>query len=134
MLDDGPSEERPRKWLFFLAGIFCLITGIIGLITPILPGAILIVLAAALFAKSSQRIYNLLRDHRWFGKYVHQYEDNHGISWKAKLIAIGYVILTAAFNVFLLFRNTGAGLKVASIAIALGTIALIVFFVPTAKK
>ena|SRR3989344_8780127 len=134
MLDDGPSEERPKKWLIFIAGIFCLIAGIVGLVTPVLPGAILIVLAAALFAKSSRRIYNRLRDHRWFGKYVHQYEANHGISWKAKLIAIGYVLLTAAFNIFLLLRNTGATLKIASVAIALGTIALIIFFVPAAKK
>lgn len=134
MLDDGPSEKRPKKWLFIIMATLFLIIGIIGLITPLLPGTILIVGAAALYAKSSRRIYNWLREHRWLGKYVHQLEEKRGVSWKIKIGAIGYTALSAIFNVFVLFKNTGPALIIASIVFALITIGLIIFFVPTAKK
>jgi uncharacterized membrane protein YbaN (DUF454 family) len=134
MLDSGPNEERPPKWLWIALGTLCLIVGIIGLVTPILPGTILIIAATALYAKSSRRIYNWLRNHKWLGKYVRKAEEEHGISWKVKIWTIGHTVLCAIFNVFILFKNSGLTLKIASIAFALIIIGLIIFFVPTSKK
>lgn len=134
MLDAGPGEKRPKKWLFIILGTVCLITGVVGLATPILPGAILIILAANFYAKSSRRIYNWLRENRWLGKYVRNAEEKGGVSWKVKIGAISYIALSAAFNIFILFKNTGPTLKISSLIFALITAGLVIFFVPTAKK
>jgi len=53
-------SNRLVKLLLIIAGSFFLVIGIIGIFVPVLPTTPFLVLAAACYAKSSERFYNWL--------------------------------------------------------------------------
>lgn len=76
------------------AGTFFVGLGIVGIFLPILPTTPFLLLAAACYARSSERFYNWLLNHRWFGKYIRTYREGRGIPLKAKALSISLIWLT----------------------------------------
>lgn len=77
-----------KKYLFVVAGFLSLSTGVIGIFIPLLPTTPFLLLAAACFLKSSERLYKWLVSHRVFGKYIENYIKYRAISIKSKIISI----------------------------------------------
>ena len=72
-------------------GLICLSLGIIGYFLPGLPGTIWLILAATLFVRSSDRLYNFVVQHRLFGKQVKQFLDTGGMTLRAKFISMTFM-------------------------------------------
>lgn len=88
-----PLPRRPltpalRHMLFALGWVF-LGLGIAGVILPVMPGTVFLILAAACFARSSPRFETWLLNHRFFGPPVVAWRETGAIGWRAKLLAIG---------------------------------------------
>lgn len=62
-----------RKTIYFSLGCLCLITGIIGIILPILPTTPLLLAGAWFFARSSPKFHDWLLDHPLLGHYIRDY-------------------------------------------------------------
>ena len=62
-----------KKPIFFILGLVCLITGIIGIIIPILPTTPLLLAGAWFFARSSPKFHNWLLYHPLLGQYIRDY-------------------------------------------------------------
>jgi len=77
--------------LIFFGTIF-LSLGVIGIIIPGLPATPFFLLAAAFYIRSSNKLYNWLKNHKFFGKYI---DVSKGISSKLKifLIAIMWIMI-----------------------------------------
>jgi len=95
----------PQRWMWFLAGIVCVITGFIGIILPLLPTTIFMILAAFCFARSSRRMNNWLLNHPHFGEQIIHWQNHKAISTKGKktatiamaiILAISYILGFAA--------------------------------------
>jgi uncharacterized protein len=92
--------KRPgkiKKGLFIVAGSISVGLGILGIILPLLPTTPFLLLAAACYLRSSERLYNWLIYHRVFGKIIRNYLQNRTISLRVKIssltlmwLAIGY--------------------------------------------
>ncbi|WP_348654564.1 YbaN family protein, partial [uncultured Psychrobacter sp.] len=54
---------------------------------PVMPTAPFILLAAGCWARSSRRFHFWLINHKYFGKYVRDWEENHAVPWYAKWLA-----------------------------------------------
>ena len=99
-----------RRRLLIVAGSLSVGLGILGIFLPLLPTTPFLVLAAACYARSSERFYHWLLNNRWFGGYVKNYLEGKGAPLRVKIltisllwIAIGY---SAAFVVHtFLFRT-----------------------------
>ena len=76
--------------------------GVIGIFVPLLPTTPFLLLAAACFARSSDRFYRWLTGHRYLGPIVSGYLDGSGIPAHAKRTAITLVWLTLCPAAFLL--------------------------------
>ena len=70
------------------AGWLCVGLGLLGAVLPLLPTTPFLLLAAACFARSSQRFYDWLQENRLFGEYLRRYRDGEGIPLRAKIVAI----------------------------------------------
>ncbi|MGD8498723.1 MAG: YbaN family protein [Chromatiales bacterium] len=80
--------------LLLVIGSLSLGLGVVGIFLPLIPTTPLLLLAAACYARSSERFYNWLIHHRWFGRYIHDYRSGNGIPRRAKITAIVLVWLS----------------------------------------
>jgi hypothetical protein len=87
------------KWILIFSGSICLGLGIIGIVLPVLPTTPFLLIAAALYARSSSRFYNWIIGNRWFGKYIKAYREGKGVSLKIKAGAITILWITVLVSV-----------------------------------
>ncbi|MDR2424071.1 MAG: YbaN family protein [Prevotellaceae bacterium] len=96
------------KYLLITAGIISMSLGIIGIFLPLLPTTPLLLLAAALFARSSRRLHQWLLNHKVFGTYIRSFMEDRVIPVRVKIYAISLmwtsIILSAIIVDKLLVR------------------------------
>jgi uncharacterized membrane protein YbaN (DUF454 family) len=85
------KKQRILKALLLAAGTICLTLGAIGIFVPLLPATPFLLIAAACYIRSSERMYNWLLNNRWCGTYIKNYREGRGIPLKTKIIAIAFL-------------------------------------------
>ena len=98
--------QKRSIWKVLLAGAGCVSTalGIIGIFLPLLPTTPFLLLAAACFVRSSERLYGWLIHHRWLGAYIRNYRDHRAITRTAKVVTLGLLWLTIGYSVVAVAR------------------------------
>jgi hypothetical protein len=75
----------------------------IGIVIPGLPTTIFMILAVGCFYRSSQRLYDWVINHKFFGEHVKNYLEGRGMPRKAKLnsfiIIWFFVIFAVLFGI-----------------------------------
>ena len=96
------TKNPIAKILWILLGSFFVMIGAIGAVIPGLPTTLFLILAAACYIRSSQRLYDWLIANETFGPYLKDYREGKGIPRRAKKIAlvmmtifVGYAVLFA---------------------------------------
>ena len=91
------------KGLLVAVGVIAVGLGTVGVFVPLLPTTPFLLLAAACFIRSSDRLYAWLMHHKWFGSYIRNYREHRAITLRAKVFtlillwaAIGYSALAVA--------------------------------------
>ena len=127
------KEAKNPLLRFLWVGLGCLFVGLgaIGAVVPGMPTTVFLVLAAACFIRSSQRLYDWLISNKTFGPYLKDYREGKGIPRRAKVLALSMIVIFVSFAVFYAIEAT-------QIKVLVGFIGLIgflfVFFkVPAAK-
>ena len=91
-----------KRILLITAGNVSLSLGIAGIFLPVLPTTPFLLLSAACYVKSSEKLYLWLINHRILGLYTKSYIIYKAITLKAKIISIAAlwaVISVSAFFV-----------------------------------
>ncbi len=87
-----------KKILLILAGSLSLILGLIGIVVPLLPTTPFLLLSAACFFKSSDKLYNKLISNKFLGSYIKNYREKKGVPRKVKIVAISTLWATILFS------------------------------------
>ena len=100
--DSAPRSVRSKSLQLVLigVGIGLVALGVIGIFLPVMPTTIFLLLAAACFVRSSDRLHRWLRGHRVLGPYLLAVEGKSGIPRRAKittLVVLWASILSSAF-------------------------------------
>lgn len=95
------------KTLYIALGTLSLALGILGIFLPLLPTTPFLLLTAALYFKSSPRLYNWLLNHKHLGPYIRNFRENKAIPLRAKIISISLMWITMLYCVFLSFHIYG---------------------------
>lgn len=111
------TSKRGRILLTSVGTLFVGI-GILGIFLPILPTTPFLLLAAACFARSSQRFYDWLLNNRWFGNYIRNYREGKGLPLKQKVIIIILLWVVIGFSAALAVHVLWV--KIVLILIAIG--------------
>ena len=120
-----------RKYLFILSGSLCVVLGILGIVVPGLPTTPFLLLASWLFYRSSQRLQQKLLN-SWLGKYIREYEREKGMRIRAKLWAIGLMLVMCTISIVFFIQSLWVRIVVA-VAGLIGAI-VVGFVVPTVKR
>jgi len=116
-------KTKFKNGLMITLGWIFVILAIIGAFLPILPTTPFLILALALFSKSSPRFHKMLLDNQWFGPSLKQWEQNKTLSRKTKYKASVLIILAFTISLMLLYGRIK--LQVMLVGIAL----LLLFFI-----
>lgn len=87
------------KIVYAVLGWLSLGLGVLGVFLPLLPTTPFLLLAAALFAKSSDKLYNWLMNHAVFGKIIRTYREGNPIPLKVKIGALSLFWCTILISV-----------------------------------
>lgn len=100
---DAPASRKARsplvRGVLFVLGLICLVLIPLSYL-PLIPTFDLVLLAAFFFSMSSDRMYNWMFNHPYFGKIIAGYRD-HGLTMRMKWTAA--VAITASLLVSALF-------------------------------
>lgn len=76
------------RQVLFAAGVIFLVVGCIGMVVPMMPGTVFLILAAWCFTRSSPRIEAWLLNHRYLGPSVRRWRETGAIPLVAKGFAL----------------------------------------------
>lgn len=91
------------RYVYVVLGILFCVLGVIGIFVPLLPTTPFLLLSAALFFRSSPRLYHLLLNHPQLGPYIRNFREHKAIPLRIKIISVSLVWLTILHAVFFLF-------------------------------
>ncbi len=96
-----PRGGRVARILWASAGLVFVGLAVLGVLLPILPTTPFLLLAAACFARSSQRLYRWLHGNRWFGPTLTRYRLGLGLPLVSKVLILSMLWITLAASAFL---------------------------------
>ncbi len=107
-----------KKWLLVAAGTFFVVLGGIGAVLPVVPTTPFLLLAAACYARSSDRLYQRLLDSQPFGPIIKEYRDSRTIPVQAKLIGILMIMCSFSLSIVFFLESVSARSAMALTALA----------------
>jgi len=94
------NDPSLRRWLLLSIGVFSVGLAVVGIFVPLLPTTPFLLLAAACFMRSSDRLYKWLITHRWLGPYIRNYRQYKAITRKAKISTLALLWGTIGYTTF----------------------------------
>lgn len=91
--------KRTLRAAYLAAGFVFLGIGVLGVVLPVLPTTPFVLLAAACFARSSDRFHQWLLDHRYFGPLVREWRQYRSIPYRTKVFAIAMMAATLTVSI-----------------------------------
>ncbi len=120
-----------KRYIFIALGLLCVGLGALGVVTPGLPTTPFLLLASWLFYRSSPRLQAWLLASR-LGNRIRDYERQHGMTPKAKAMAIGCMVVMCTISSVFFIPVLWARIVV-PIAGLIGSL-VVGFWVPTVHR
>ncbi|MBN2682818.1 MAG: YbaN family protein [Bacteroidales bacterium] len=119
------------KYLLLFLGLIFLAIGFVGIIVPGLPTTPFWLIAAGLFFRSSNRMYNWVINNKFYGKHIRNYREKKGITFTAKVVSIGSMWTMIILSMVFIFESREFFILLPALGLA-GTIFLLI--IPTIKE
>ena len=91
--------------LLMILGSVTLALGVVGIFLPLLPTTPFLLLAAALYFRSSPRLYDWLLAHPHLGEYIRNFRENKAIPLRVKIVSVTLVWVTLLYCAFFVAYN-----------------------------
>jgi uncharacterized membrane protein YbaN (DUF454 family) len=96
-------HARLFRLVLIVCGTLSVGLGVIGIFVPLMPTTVFLLLAAACYARSSERYYQRLVQHKWLGSYIRNSREGGGMSRRHKIFTLALLWIgigtTAVFTV-----------------------------------
>ncbi|MGE8368141.1 YbaN family protein [Cupriavidus sp.] len=109
-------RQRALRALWVVLGVLSLLLGIAGIFLPVLPTTPFVLLAAACFARGSERFHARLLAHPRFGPLVHDWQTYRSVPLRAKCLAIGMMWPSMGITAWLMRERPLASLALVATA------------------
>eukprot|EP00439_Symbiodinium_sp_Y106_P089369 s1_g1905.t1 len=89
------TEKAYRRHLLQALGWVCVALGAIGIVLPVMPTTVFLLVALWAFARSSPRLHTWLIENPYFGPYITDWERDRIIPVRAKILAVTMMTASA---------------------------------------
>ena len=120
--------KHAMKYICLAVGSVSVVLGVIGMFVPMWPTTPFLLLAAACFVRSSDRLYTWLLEHEHLGPYVHDYMSGRGIPVRAKRITLGLMWVTSQLSWIVIMAHVGVRAWTIGYAVLLFVVAIAVHY------
>ncbi len=93
-------RSRPLRAVLVILGFLALAVGIVGAFLPLIPTVDLVLLAAFLFSRSSERFDRWLATNRFFGGIVRDWRSGRGFTVRSKVVATVGIVTTFSLSIW----------------------------------
>ncbi|KAB2838208.1 MAG: DUF454 domain-containing protein, partial [Melioribacteraceae bacterium] len=93
--------------------------GIIGIFLPVMPTTIFLILAAACFARSSEKFYYQLINNKYLGRYIKDYMEHRAMPLRAKIVAVIMINVVIGYSAFVAVNTLWVKILLVLIAVSL---------------
>ena len=100
------AENRMVRLAWGGLGTFSLGLGIVGVVLPGWPTTIFLIIAAACYARSSQRMYDRIVNNGTFGPHVRRFRETGAMPKRAKVLSLGLMWPFVLFAVLVAIPGT----------------------------
>ena len=102
--------------LLVASGTLCVALGVLGMFLPLMPTTVFLLLAAACYARSSNRFYQKLLNHRLLGAYIRNSREGRGMRRRDKTVTL--VLLWVGIGASIVWSAHALWLRLLLLAIA----------------
>ena len=114
------------KILLAILGSVSLALGIMGVFLPVLPTTPFLLLSAALYMRSSQRLYDWLMSHKHLGAYIRNFREHKALPLRVKVVSVTMVWATLLYCAIFVAKEWW--MSAVFVAIAIGVTVHIISF------
>lgn len=111
-------REHAVRAFWVTCGAVSLALGIVGIFLPLLPTTPFVLLAAACFARGSERFHHWLVTHERFGPLVRDWQAHRSIPLRAKCLALSMMWTSMGTTAWLMRARPIASITLIAIALA----------------
>ena len=108
----------PKKVALIFVGSVSVALGTIGIFLPLLPSTPFLLLAAACFIRSSDRLYAWLTNNKYLGPYIRNYREKRGMTVCTKATVLSLLWLTIGYSAIFATESLAVRIALAMIAVA----------------
>ncbi|ACT58588.1 YbaN family protein [Hirschia baltica] len=94
--------QSAKRFLWMICGFVALALGVAGIILPLLPHTVFLLIAAFCFSRGSERLHSWLINHKHLGPPIRDWNEHGAIPLKAKIIAS--IMMAATLGTAYLFH------------------------------
>lgn len=113
------SSNKLVRVSLIISGWIFVVLGVIGIFLPVMPTTIFLILAAACFARSSEKFYYQLINNKYLGKYIKDYMEHRGMPLRAKIVAITMINVVIGYSAFFAVKMMWVKILLIIIAVSL---------------
>lgn len=92
------EKSAIKRGFLVTVGVLAVSLGTVGVFVPLLPTTPFLLLAAACFIRSSDRLYAWLIHHRWFGSYIRNYREHKAITLQARIVTLSLLWIVIGYS------------------------------------
>ncbi len=93
-----------KRYIFITLGFICVGLGIAGIILPLMPGVVFLLLAAFFFSRSSERFHQWIMNHPRFGHYIRAYYAGAKMPLRAKIVTAAMIGVSLTISLLLTLK------------------------------
>mgnify|MGYP000284703243 CR=1 FL=1 len=100
----SPFTTAITKTFWLIMGFIFVGVGIIGYLTPMMPGLVFFLMATYCFAKGSRKFLRMLISNKVVGQQILDFKRGKGMTVKTKIIAITTMLVSMFISAFFLVK------------------------------
>lgn len=89
-----PPARRRRALLYRVIGLVAVALAAIGVLLPVMPTTVFLLIALWAFARGSPELADRLRQHPTYGRLIRDWEERGAIPTRAKITAVAMMALS----------------------------------------
>lgn len=121
-------NSRLKKHLLIALGWFFILLATVGVVLPLLPTTPFLIVALALFSKSSPRFHQMLLQNAVFGPSLKQWEETRTLSRETKHRSFALIAISFSLSIWAVSPRINLQIMLVSLAV------ILVFFIWRVKE